>query len=62
MSADQDHSEAQYTLGMIYLHGNVVPRDINKAIKYLTKSADQNNPLAQYELGKIMEENTYIEI
>ena len=44
---------AQYALGKIYLEGKHIPKDINKAIKYLTQSAEQENEWAAYQLGKI---------
>ncbi len=44
---------AQYALGKIYLVGKHVPKDINKAIIYLTQSAEQENEWAAYQLGKL---------
>ncbi len=44
---------AQYALGKIYLEGKHIPKDINKAILYLTKSAEQENEWAAYQLGKL---------
>jgi len=44
---------AQYALGKIYLEGKHIPKDINKAIIYLTQSAEQENEWAAYQLGKL---------
>ncbi len=44
---------AQYALGKIYLEGKHVPKDINKAIIYLTQSAEQENEWVAYQLGKL---------
>lgn len=43
----------QYALGKIYLEGKHIPKDINKAILYLTQSAEQENEWAAYQLGKL---------
>lgn len=44
---------AQYALGKIYLEGKHIPKDINKAILYLTHSAKQENEWAAYQLGRL---------
>lgn len=44
---------AQYRLGRLYLLGEDVPKDVKKAIEYLTASAEQGNQYAQYALGKL---------
>ncbi|PYG84290.1 hypothetical protein LY28_03685 [Ruminiclostridium sufflavum DSM 19573] len=44
---------SQYALGKIYLEGKYIPKDINKAIVYLTQSAEQKNEWAAYRLGKL---------
>ena len=43
----------QYALGKIYLEGKHIPKDIYKAILYLTQSAEQENEWAAYQLGKL---------
>ncbi len=50
--AEKENVLAQYTLGKMYLSGQVVDQDKSMAIKYLTSAADQNNEYAQYALGK----------
>lgn len=44
---------AQYALGKIYLEGKHIPKDIYKAIVYLTQSTEQENGWAAYKLGKL---------
>lgn len=44
---------AQYHLGKMYLLGNDVPKDIEKAVQLLMSSANQGNQYAQYVLGKL---------
>lgn len=45
-------SSAAYSLGKCFLVGEVIPKDTEKAIKYLNNSAEQGNQFAQYVLGK----------
>ena len=52
-AADHGSQFAQYRLGKIYLTGEFVPKDVEKALAYLTASADQGNQFAQYALGKL---------
>lgn len=52
-AADHGSQFAQYRLGKIYLPGEFVPKDVEKALAYLTASADQGNQFAQYALGKL---------
>lgn len=52
-SSQQGNQFAQYTLGVIYLKGEICNSNINKAIELFEQSADQNNPFAQYQLGKL---------
>lgn len=48
-----DNTYAQYTLGKLYLCGEDVPQDIEKALDYLKASAEQKNEYASYQLGKL---------
>lgn len=52
-AAAQGNSWAAYRLGKLYLKGEAVPKDVPKAMEYLTASADQGNQYAQYALGKL---------
>ena len=40
-AADHGNQFARYRLGKIYLVGESVPKDVEKALAYLTASADQ---------------------
>jgi FOG: TPR repeat, SEL1 subfamily len=46
-------SMATYTLGKIYLEGTCVVKDINQAVRFLMKSAEEDNQWASYQLGKL---------
>lgn len=52
-AADHGNQFARYRLGKIYLTGESVPKDVQKALEYLTASAEQGNQFAQYTLGKL---------
>ena len=52
-AAAQGNSCAAYRLGKVYLQGGDVPKDVPKAVEYLTDSAEQGNQYAQYALGKL---------
>lgn len=52
-SADQGFSAAQYLLGKIFSQGELCPKDIPRAIRYLTRAAEQDHEYAQYLLGKL---------
>ena len=52
LAADQNHADAQYMLGNLY----VTKGDLQLAKKYFTLSADQNHSQAQTELGILFEE------
>lgn len=44
---------ADYRLGKLYLIGKNVPKDVEKAVRHLTASAEAGNQYAQYTLGKL---------
>ena len=50
-AALQDNTQAQYQLGAIFLHGEVVPADPAKGTDFLEQSKLQGNAMAQCELG-----------
>ena len=52
-AADAGNQTAQYHLGKLYLQGNMIPKDITKAERYLTAAAEQGSQYAQYALGKL---------
>ena len=52
-AAAQGNPAAACQLGKLYLQGELIPKDMPKALKYLTASARQGSPFAQYILGKL---------
>ena len=52
-AAAQENTCAAYRLGKLYLEGRDVPKDVPKAVAYLTDSAEHGNQYAQYILGKL---------
>lgn len=52
-AAAQGNQYAGYRLGKLYLLGDGVPKDTEKAIVHLTQSAEVGNQYAQYALGKL---------
>ncbi len=55
-AAEENEPLAQYDLGMGYLHGSGLPKDFDKAIEYLQKSAQQDYTPAKDELLRIYTE------
>ena len=51
--AEQSHAEAQNNIGGMYLHGEGVPEDYEKAFRWIRLSAAQNYPPAQNNMGVI---------
>ena len=52
-AAAQGNQFAGYRLGKLYLLGDGVPKDTEKAIVHLTQSAEAGNQYAQYALGRL---------
>ena len=52
-AAAQGNSWAAYRLGKLYLQGEHVPKNVPKAVDYLTDSTEHGNQYAQYVLGKL---------
>lgn len=53
LGISKNEPNSQLNLGLMYLHGNYVKKDINKALYYLDLSSKQNNKYAQNFLGYI---------
>ena len=49
--AEAGDAEAQYELGMAYIHGDGVAKNYSQAAKWLHKAAEQGHAVAQYNLG-----------
>jgi uncharacterized protein len=50
----QNHSAAQFNLGVLYERGEGVQKDLDTAVRWYEKAAQQNNPKAQYNLGFLL--------
>lgn len=53
--AAEGNGEASERLAVMYDHGWGVPSDPKQSVFWLERGAEQGNPLAQYELGRIYE-------
>lgn len=53
-SADNNFAPAQYILGKLLYRGEIIPRDLERAVGYLEGAAAQDNPYAAYLAGKIL--------
>ena len=60
-SANLNYPKSQYDLGMLYLNGYVVDKNIKKAYKWLIASANHNYVEAQYQLGLLFLDGKFIE-
>ena len=45
-AADQGNQYAAYRLGKLYLQGEQVPKDVPRAVEYLTTAAELGNQYA----------------
>ena len=52
-AADLSSSTAQYRLGVLYLKGEQVEKNMELAVRYLSASAERGNQYAQYTLGSL---------
>lgn len=57
-AAAAGHTRAQINLGILYLRGLGVPRDLVQARAWLEKAAASGDPQALYTLGRAMSEST----
>jgi len=53
LSASKNFAPAQFILGRLLYKGEIVPKDIKKAVEWLDRAAAQKNPYAAYLAGKI---------
>ncbi len=49
--AEEGHAEAQFNLGVFYSDEGAVPKDVEKALKWIRLSANQGHAPAQFTLG-----------
>lgn len=52
-AAEGENTAAMYSLGKLYLEGQVVPTDINRAIELFGKAAMKGHDYAAYRLGRL---------
>lgn len=52
-AAIQGNQYSDYRLGKLYLQGKDVPKNVEKALRHLTASAESGNQYAQYTIGKL---------
>ena len=57
-AASAGHTRAQINLGILYMRGLGVPRDLVNARAWLEKAAASGDPQALYTLGRAMDEST----
>jgi TPR repeat protein len=50
-AAEQNHAQAQYSLGWCHTNGQGVPKDEGQAAEWYRKAAEQNLGDAQFALG-----------
>jgi TPR repeat protein len=50
-AAGQGHPDAQVNLGLMYVRGEGVTKNMDEAVKWFRSSAEQGNSVAQYNLG-----------
>jgi TPR repeat protein len=51
--AEKGDSNAQHTLGILYLSGTLVEKDNNAALQWIQRAAQSEHPIATYNLGVI---------
>lgn len=53
ISVNKNNANVQLMISMFYLEGIVIKVYKDKAIEWLVKSSNQNNTLAEYNLGML---------
>lgn len=53
VKAEQGDAEAQFTLGVMYIHGLAVRKDTAEGVKWIRRSAEQGYTEAQFRLGTL---------
>ena len=53
VAVDHNNDHAAYQLGKLYLSDDGITKDTDRALYWLTRSAEQGNQYAQYNLGKL---------
>jgi TPR repeat protein len=55
-AADKGNTRAQASLGLMFMHGYGEPKDLKKALYWLTIAADKGHRVAQYQVGEFYED------
>ena len=53
LAADKGVPAAQFALGVLYLNGDGVAKDVGQARKWLTAAADKGNSSAKFYLDRL---------
>jgi TPR repeat protein len=59
LAALQNHSLAQFNLGVMCANGQGIPKDDAKALQWFQKAADQGDSGAQFYLGNIHQRSSF---
>jgi TPR repeat protein len=59
-SAESGYVDAQYELGVCYVVGKGVPKDLSLAVRWLEKAAKADHAKAQYELARCYSNSKYV--
>lgn len=62
LSANQNNSDEQFLLGVIYYKSKHISSDINKSSHHLTLSANKNDLNTKYFLGEIYFTDKYVSL
>lgn len=55
--ADKGNADAQYAVGYMYYYGKGVPKDVAQAMSWMSKAAQQGQPLAKQALAAIQQQS-----
>ena len=58
-AAQSGNSKAQFEMGTLYYDAEHVPKDLEQAFYWLSKSAEQQNALGQVMLGQLYQEEAF---
>ncbi len=61
-SADSGYSRAQYTMGILYMTGEVVDQDLHTGYWWLKSAAAQNHPMALHHIGTCYAQGIVVEV
>ena len=53
ITAEKGYYKSMYELGKMYLYGDGVTQNHNKALKWFLRAAEEGNSTAMYKIGKM---------